>query len=50
MRGALPKIVRAMALATAFAVVSCTLVACGGEAAVTLAPAPTPTKTPLPEE
>jgi len=51
MRGALPKIVRAILVAVAMATLAQSFAACGGEAMVTVAPAPTrtPTPTPLPE-
>lgn len=49
MRGVLPKTVRAILLAAAIAALAQSFAACGGEAAVSLVPAPTPTGTPLPE-
>jgi hypothetical protein len=50
MRGVPLTTVRALLLVTALVVLANTFAACGGSAAVTVAPGPTPTRTPLPEE
>lgn len=50
MRGVLSKTVHAIVLAAAILALAQSFAACGGEAAVSLVPAPTPTRTPLPTE